>query len=994
MSIQYPKGSEWRKWDLHIHTPETKLNDQFKLTDQEKMDGINIWHKWFDTLIDNQIECVGATDYFSVDGFRKAIDEKEKYIQYYKAKRNVFEPNSTDYISLTKNIKALVRLKIFPNVELRLDTKNKKNEHINFHIIFSNEFDKDNNNGGCQKDKLKLYQLSKLESFFTYLEITGASGITHADKLEGDKNYSHLSTSIEKIILALKNSNILENNIDKYLFGLTSNGYGGVRFDNDDDDNISTTQKIIEDLEKKIPVSLMIESNDNIDTAKKTQIYYLGNVNKTKRAVVNTSDAHFFDNMQKNKFTWIKADPTFEGLKQITYEPEQRVHIGSVKPDNKNLYQIISSIKLIHPNFLEKEILINDNFASIIGCRSSGKSLLMYHIAKAINPDEVKNRFEEMQKELPYQIDTNIQDQNVIDFSKFDLIVHWKDDNESQLSQQSDNEYFDDKIQNIDDNRKPNITYIPQGYLSFTAERNQDAIDSILLKFLMQNESFKKEKNNFDASKNHISHLIDEAINNMFDIIRLAHETKGEIKKRGNKDSIKKNIIHIELQLKDVSGRCDFTEEDMTSKIEWEKELTNFQLMQENIQSDIENQFSEKDYQHIINEDFIFKKLSLIKTNNKNKEELRLEINKATDNFKVALTEVFSKYNQKLEGNKRNADAQCTKITGKLSPIREKLKAQFGINALQKQLNEENKKISQITQLESKLSEYVEKFKEHKSNLKTLLMKRLNTYESFIELVHKFTETTKNSNIDTTISFEFNGDSFLNYLKSKVNKVKHKKIDEDIAFEKIQNNFNNSEYESFIDAFMKIQHDIIKSTESGKIFLNNSGQDELNTKKEVLLKLLSDYFKINYNVRYEGDTLKNMSTGKRSIFLLKLIMELSNNKHPILIDQPEDDLDNSSVYHELVEFIKTKKKERQIIIVTHNPNLVIGTDAEQVIVGQQLSNQSGKKFNYIYGAIENSFERNKDSDNIADHGIKQNICRILEGGDTAFLKREKRYGIN
>jgi hypothetical protein len=66
-----------------------------------------------------------------------------------------------------------------------------------------------------------------------------------------------------------------------------------------------------------------------------------------------------------------------------------------------------------------------------------------------------------------------------------------------------------------------------------------------------------------------------------------------------------------------------------------------------------------------------------------------------------------------------------------------------------------------------------------------------------------------------------------------------------------------------------------------------------------------------------------MSPGKKSSVLLKLLIQLDNSLCPILLDQPEDDLDNRSIYDDLVNFIKEKKKSRQIIIATHNPNLVV-----------------------------------------------------------------------
>lgn len=64
-------------------------------------------------------------------------------------------------------------------------------------------------------------------------------------------------------------------------------------------------------------------------------------------------------------------------------------------------------------------------------------------------------------------------------------------------------------------------------------------------------------------------------------------------------------------------------------------------------------------------------------------------------------------------------------------------------------------------------------------------------------------------------------------------------------------------------------------------------------------------------------------------------MDFSNKECPILIDQPEDDLDNRSIYKELVEYLKKKKKKRQIIVVTHNPNVVVTADAEDIIVANQ-----------------------------------------------------------
>ena len=116
-----------------------------------------------------------------------------------------------------------------------------------------------------------------------------------------------------------------------------------------------------------------------------------------------------------------------------------------------------------------------------------------------------------------------------------------------------------------------------------------------------------------------------------------------------------------------------------------------------------------------------------------------------------------------------------------------------------------------------------------------------------------------------------------------------------------------------------------------------------------------------------------------------------------MLDQPEDSLDNRAIYNELVEYIKTKKKTRQIIIVTHNPNLVVGADAENVVVANQdgvnSKNRDDLKFQYINGSLENSSKKAAQCETVLEsQGIREHVCDILEGGDDAFRKREAKYG--
>lgn len=168
------------------------------------------------------------------------------------------------------------------------------------------------------------------------------------------------------------------------------------------------------------------------------------------------------------------------------------------------------------------------------------------------------------------------------------------------------------------------------------------------------------------------------------------------------------------------------------------------------------------------------------------------------------------------------------------------------------------------------------------------------------------------------------------------------------------------------------------------------------TPKDAILNLLQNWYFFKYNVEEEGDKLESMSPGKRSFILLKILIDLDNSKWPILIDQPEDDLDAKSVSKQLVKYLKEKKKERQIIIVSHNPNLVVGADSEQIIVANQGGSNSKNKsnqFEYVMGSIENSFTKQDEECILYGKGIKEHVCDILEGGEEAFKKRQSKYDI-
>ena len=121
------------------------------------------------------------------------------------------------------------------------------------------------------------------------------------------------------------------------------------------------------------------------------------------------------------------------------------------------------------------------------------------------------------------------------------------------------------------------------------------------------------------------------------------------------------------------------------------------------------------------------------------------------------------------------------------------------------------------------------------------------------------------------------------------------------------------------------------------------------------------------------------------MLILYLGMYVADTR-PLIVDQPYENLDNESIYELLTGYFKTAKRRRQIILITHNPNLVVNADSEQVVVATAKRHQNGlPHITYQSGALENNTPE--------DRGIRQQVCRILEGGSDAFRKRERRYAL-
>lgn len=140
-----------------------------------------------------------------------------------------------------------------------------------------------------------------------------------------------------------------------------------------------------------------------------------------------------------------------------------------------------------------------------------------------------------------------------------------------------------------------------------------------------------------------------------------------------------------------------------------------------------------------------------------------------------------------------------------------------------------------------------------------------------------------------------------------------------------------------------------------------------------------EYLKPKFELRWQGKNLEQLSPGERGTLLLLFYLLIDKRDCPLILDQPEENLDNQTIASTLVPAIKEAKSRRQVVVVTHNPNLAVVCDADQVI-HSRLDRLDGNRVHYTSGAIENP-------------AITQLIVDVLEGTKPAFDLRGAKYDI-
>lgn len=972
------RGSEWRKWDLHIHTPESGLANGFGSDWDEYVKTL------FTTAIQNEVAVLGITDYFTIDGYTKLVRD---YLQNDDKLRQLFDDDT---------IIKIKKILVLPNVEFRLKQTVNGNR-INYHVIFSNELSIDEINENffgsidLVKDRFPDGSENTVKLNHKNIESFGKKIKAEQPEFTGSDFEVGCKTAI------IDEENILKS-LSKKVF---KDKFITVIPPDEDLSDIAWTKQ-----DHQVRKLFVQGCNAFFASNKGTIAFALGEKHSSKKEYLKEfksfkpcfigCDAHSLDAIKnklgvysdekQSKTTWIKADTTFQGLLQTIYEPELRVRIQAGKPEVKNARNVISSLVLTDAEgkFSGNSILLNDGLNSIIGGKSSGKTLLLHSLALAIDRAQV----ERISGKL------NIQGYQKLNF---DLEVKWADGRIDKLS----------KATGSEDEERRKVTYIPQLYINYLAERNnRDELNQLILNILLQNADFAKFYEEKTAAIKQLTHTINTGVDQMLQYREEGMKYFNQLNENGREKDITKSIQLIEAQIKELEKNLTLTDQEKQAydafkkkEEELNKKITSFSKYIE-IEKEIEeyafyvieNMVGKKNETGHLKGGEIESKLSYYPDIPEPLKNHFLSFRTLLNQAKESLPKSFETLGYAKALQEVNKQLQSERKT--IENVQKKINGQKELKEANDKLKKEKERLTKAIELNNKVMAAVEQYRTSQTEIANALRYRSKLYKEVVDKV--------NQNYNEMP----NGITLSAYLKSKIeecdfyNYVNKNSIAKTHPFNSIYTGEEKVDYHKLADLFADV-----KNVRDNKIALSSSDDINYPLRQDVKLadvfkSLAADIVEYGFEVKYKNDSLFDMSPGKKGTVLLILFLQLNSSEYPILIDQPEDNLDNRTIYELLCKMIRTKKKDRQIILISHNANIVVATDSENIIVanqtGQNESEHTNKyRFEYVNGSIETSFDMSSDKSlsDLDSKGIRQHVCDILEGGDDAFLEREQKYSI-
>ena len=647
---------------------------------------------------------------------------------------------------------------------------------------------------------------------------------------------------------------------------------------------------------------------------------------------IEGSDPKCIDDIGKGtKKTYIKiGDYSFNTIKNALTDFENRV---SDKAENTEKHGYIESLNIEGGKFNEKKFYFSKELNNIIGIRGSGKSAVLEITRDILGlKSDVDNNYKD--NLVKYYVDSGCKATlNIVDrYNRKYKIIKYFSDNKTYI--ENDN----GDIENI------SVEALIKNSLYFGQKDLSMRTDNFEMKLLEKLVGYKDVL--YTEEFNNINNQIKEDFSTLINLF--------EIPDKIAEQTIEKNNINTQLKV--------FKEKGINEKLEKIQNFNDDTLEIENTIQKLNTLINDMNNSTEITINDIEE---IKKYESKYNSEIFEEINNGLNRIIIQM--------QSFEKIKENINKEIAL----LKQIQEKFitKKDGFIDEFEKIKREINQDLNPDTYLKlnqdkAKIETSIKNFKDKLENINTTKARLNKNLKKRRELIMRVNSIYKDriqkinesqDNIKITFVANGNKEKFIEDMK---NLVRGSGIRGDIISK--LNNFSD---------YIGIMEDIyLNDSKILKTLIKDSDIEKINNIMKGKIDIVCEYVSENdVEIKYHDKPVKNHALGQRASAIILFIIEQKENDL-IIIDQPEDDLDNQVIYKELITTIRKRKKDIQFIFSTHNANIPVLGDAEQII----CLKDDGSNININNNSIDNS-------------SIQNDIVQIMEGGPEAFKRRQQIY---